>query len=63
MAPRVFEVTALTRLDAPFNYARWLTRSDAEAEDVVQDACAQAMRLVRRSDTTDARVWEATVIG
>jgi len=37
MRPRVFEETVLPHLDAAFNYARWLTRNDAEAEDVVQE--------------------------
>ena len=42
MLPRAFEETVLPHLDAAFNYARWLTRNDAEAEDVVQDACVRA---------------------
>ena len=44
-APRAFEETVLPHLDAAFNYARWLARNDAEAEDVVQDACVRAMRF------------------
>jgi DNA-directed RNA polymerase specialized sigma24 family protein len=31
-------------LDEAFNYARWLTKSDADAEDVVQDAAVRALR-------------------
>ena len=46
MAARLFEETVLPHLDAAFNYARWLTRNDAEAEDVVQDACVRAMRYL-----------------
>ena len=28
-----------------FNYARWLTKNDADAEDVVQDAYVRALRF------------------
>ena len=45
MPTRPFEETVLPHLDAAFNYARWLTRNDADAEDVVQDACVRAMRF------------------
>jgi hypothetical protein len=31
--PRSFEEVVLPRLDAAFNYARWLTKNDADAED------------------------------
>ena len=44
MSLRAFEDTVLPHLDAAFNYARWLTKNHAEAEDVVQDACVRAMR-------------------
>jgi DNA-directed RNA polymerase specialized sigma24 family protein len=45
MPSRAFEDTVLPHLDTAFNYARWLTRDDAEAEDMVQDACVRAMRF------------------
>ena len=45
MAPRKFEESVLPHLDAAFNYARWLTRNDTDAEDVVQDACVRALRF------------------
>ena len=36
----------MPHLDAAFNYARWLTRSDVDAEDLVQEACVRAMRFL-----------------
>ena len=57
MPPRVFEETVLPHLDAAFNYARWLTRNDADAEDVVQDACVRAMRFFASLRDDDARAW------
>ena len=57
MPPRAFEETVLPHLDAAFNYARWLTRNHAEAEDVVQDACVRAMRFFTSLRGDDARGW------
>jgi RNA polymerase sigma-70 factor, ECF subfamily len=62
MRPRVFEQTVLPHLDAAFNYARWLTRNDAEAEDVVQDACVRAMRFFSSLRDDDARAWLFTIV-
>ena len=62
MRPRVFEETVLPHLDAAFNYARWLTRNDADAEDVVQDACVRAMRFFSSLRDSDARAWLFTIV-
>ena len=62
MPPRVFEETVLPHLDAAFNYARWLTGSDVEAEDVVQDACVRAMRFFSTLRGDDARAWLFTIV-
>ena len=62
MRPRVFEETVLPHLDAAFNYARWLTRNDVEAEDVVQDACVRAMRFFSSLRDDDARAWLFTIV-
>jgi hypothetical protein len=62
MPPRVFEETVLPHLDAAFNFARWLTRDDAEAEDVVQDACVRAMRFFSSLRDNDARPWLFAIV-
>jgi RNA polymerase sigma-70 factor (ECF subfamily) len=62
MAGRDFEETVLPHLDAAFNYARWLTRNDADAEDVVQDACIRAMRFFPSLRDTDARPWLFAIV-
>jgi RNA polymerase sigma factor (sigma-70 family) len=62
MGPRVFEETVLPHLDAAFNYARWLTKNEAEAEDVVQDACVRAMRFFSSLRGDDARAWLFTIV-
>src|SRR3954470_7184065 len=62
MAPRSFDETVLPHLDAAFNYARWLTKNDAEAEDVVQDACVRAMRYFSTLRDSDARAWLFAIV-
>jgi RNA polymerase sigma-70 factor (ECF subfamily) len=62
MPPRGFEETVLPHLDAAFNYARWLTRNDADAEDVVQDACLRAMRFFSSLRDDNARAWLFTIV-
>lgn len=62
MRPRAFEETVLPHLDAAFNYARWLTRNDADAEDVVQDACMRALRYFSSLRDENARAWFFTIV-
>src|SRR5262245_33445751 len=62
MPSRLFEEVVLPHLDAAFNYARWLTRNDAEAEDVVQDACVRALRFFSSLREDDARAWLFAIV-
>jgi RNA polymerase sigma factor (sigma-70 family) len=62
MPARRFDDTVLPHLDAAFNYARWLTRNDADAEDVVQDACVRAMRFFASLREDDARPWLLAIV-
>jgi RNA polymerase sigma-70 factor (ECF subfamily) len=62
MPARPFEETVLPHLDAAFNYARWLTKNDGEAEDVVQDACVRAMRFFSSLRDDDARPWLFAIV-
>ena len=62
MPHRAFEEVVLPHLDAAFNYARWLTKSDADAEDVVQDATVRALRFFSSLRNDDARAWLLTIV-
>ena len=62
MPHRGFEEVVLPHLDAAFNYARWLTKSDADAEDVVQDAAVRALRFFSSLRNDDARAWLLTIV-
>ena len=52
-----FRVAVLPHVDSAFNLARWLTRNDADAEDVVQEAVLRALRFFDRFHGGDARPW------
>jgi len=62
MPRQTFEEVVLPHLDAAFNYARWLTKSDADAEDVVQDAYVRALRFFPSLRSGDARSWLLTIV-
>jgi RNA polymerase sigma-70 factor (ECF subfamily) len=61
MPPR-FEDIVLPHLDAAYNYARWLARNDAEAQDVVQEACVRALRFFASLKNDDARGWLMAIV-
>ena len=51
--PRSFEEVLVPHPDAAFNYARWLTKHDADAEDVVRDALEVTTRPRLKRTTHD----------
>ena len=57
-----FEQTVLANLDAAYNLARWLTRDDHDAEDVVQEACLRAFRFFDSFHGGDSRAWLLTIV-
>ena len=58
----VFEDTVLPHLDAAYNLARWLTRNDRDAEDVVQEAFLRALRHYATFKGGDARPWLLAIV-
>ena len=53
-----FEQLALPLVDSLYNFARWLTRDETEAQDVVQEAFAKALRgFATFTPGTDFRAW------
>lgn len=57
-----FEAQALPHLDAAYNLARWLTRSPADADDIVQDAMLRAFRAFDGFRGGDARAWLLAIV-
>jgi RNA polymerase sigma-70 factor (ECF subfamily) len=58
---RNFEQLVLPHLDAAYNLARWLTRDDHDAEDVVQEAMLRAYRYVGGL-RGEARPWLLAIV-
>ena len=59
---RRFEAQALPHLDAAYNLARWLSRSPADADDIVQDAMLRAFRAFDGFRGGDAKAWILTIV-
>jgi RNA polymerase sigma-70 factor (ECF subfamily) len=57
-----FEKTVLPHLDAAYNLARWLTRNEHDAEDVVQEAFARAFKYFDSLEESDARPWLLAIV-
>lgn len=57
-----FERLTLPHLDAAFNLAFWLVRSEADAQDIVQDAYLRAFRGFHGFAGADARPWLLAIV-
>ena len=57
-----FERIVMPHLGAGYNLARWLTRNDHDAEDVVQEAYLRAVRSFDRYRGGDPRAWVLTIV-
>ena len=60
-----FEACVLPHLDAAYTLARYMTRSDPDAQDVVQEACLRALKYFegfRGADDGDGRAWMLTIV-
>lgn len=49
-------------LDAAYNLARWMMGNDADAQDVVQEACVRAIAAMDRFRGGDPRAWLLTIV-
>ena len=59
---RRFEAQALPHLDAAYNLARWLARSQTDAEDIVQDAMLRAFRAFDGFRGGEIRPWLLAIV-
>lgn len=60
-----FAAVVLPHLDAAYTLARYLTRNDADAQDVVQDAALRALKYFggfRGTTGSDGRAWFLAIV-
>src|SRR5882672_12659522 len=57
-----FEETIMPHLDAAYNLARWLTRNEHDAEDVVQDAFLRAFKFFDGFHGSNSRSWLLSIV-
>jgi RNA polymerase sigma-70 factor, ECF subfamily len=57
-----FEAQVLPHLDAAYRFARWLTRSPGDADDLVQEAFLRAFRGFGRLRGGDVKAWLLTIV-
>lgn len=57
-----FEAQVLLHLDAAYRYARWLSRSAADADDVLQEAILRAYRSFENLRGADGKAWLLSIV-
>ena len=57
-----YDAAILPHVPSAYNLARWLTRNDADAEDVVQEAALRAWRFFESFRGENARAWFLTIV-
>jgi RNA polymerase sigma-70 factor (ECF subfamily) len=57
-----FEAIALPHLDTAYALARWITRNDADAADVAQEAFLRAFRYFDSYRGDDAKSWVLKIV-
>jgi RNA polymerase sigma factor (sigma-70 family) len=57
-----FEQALMPHLGAAYNLARWLTRDEHDAQDVVQEAYLRALKFFGGFHGADGRAWLLTIV-
>lgn len=57
-----FDAIVLPHLDAAYNLARWLTRNDADAQDIAQEACLRAYKFFDGFHGDDGKSWLLAIL-
>jgi len=59
---RRFEAMVMPHLDAAYRFARWLSRSPGDADDIVQEAMLRAFRGFDALRGSDVKAWLLTIV-
>jgi RNA polymerase sigma-70 factor (ECF subfamily) len=58
----LFEQTMVPHLDSAYNLARWIARSEQDAEDIVQEAYLRAFRYFASFRGGDGKAWLLAIV-
>jgi len=61
-ASRAIRDDLLPHLDAAYNLARWLSRSDQDAQDIVQESFLRALRFADQCRQESVRPWLLQIV-
>jgi RNA polymerase sigma factor (sigma-70 family) len=59
---RRFETVVLPHLPSAYNLARWLTKNDRDAEDIVQESCMRAFKFFDGLHGDNGRPWLLAIV-
>jgi RNA polymerase sigma-70 factor, ECF subfamily len=57
-----FDEVFLPHLPEAYRLAQWLTGSESDAEDIVQEAALRAFRGIKNFGAVNARAWSLTIV-
>jgi RNA polymerase sigma-70 factor, ECF subfamily len=57
-----FEAVVTPHLADAYTLARWLTRSRADADDVLQEACIRALSAIEQHSGASSRAWVLAIV-
>ena len=57
-----FDTVVTPHLEDAYSLARWLTRSRADADDVLQEACIRALGAIRQHKGENSRAWVLAIV-
>src|ERR1700688_388528 len=57
-----FDAQVMPHLDAAYRFARWLSRSPSDADDIVQEAILRAFRGFDTLRGSDVKAWLMAIV-
>jgi RNA polymerase sigma-70 factor (ECF subfamily) len=57
-----FDTVVTPHLEDAYSLARWLTRSRADADDVLQEACIRALGAIKQHKGENSRAWVLAIV-
>ena len=62
MSDEIFKRKIAPHFDSAYNLARWLTHSDADAADILQEAAIKAFRFLASLENENSKAWFLAIV-